>query len=171
MPFPQKSNSMQHMAKTTLNPLKDHLLELLGEGGAHIDFTHAIADLDPKYYNSKVPNVPHSPWDLLEHMRIAQADILAFTEDARHKSPKWPDEYWPTEAATPARWTKTVKSFNADRAAFIAIIKDPATDLLAPFPHGQGQTVAREAMLLADHTAYHLGQLTILRRALGAWTD
>jgi hypothetical protein len=153
------------------DPLRTHLLEVLGKGGAHVDFAKAVAGLDPKYYGMKLPHVPHSPWDLLEHMRIAQSDILAFTRDARHQSPPWPDGYWPTDPPTPARWTDSVKHFNSDRAAFIAIVKDPATDLLAPLPHGDGQTVAREAMLLADHTAYHLGQLIIVRRGLGAWED
>jgi uncharacterized damage-inducible protein DinB len=159
------------MAHKQTDPLRTHLLELLGKGGAHADFARAVADMDPKYFNKKIPGVPHSSWDLLEHMRIAQWDILAFTRDARHKSPTWPDGYWPTEPATPARWAKAVKTFNDDRAAFTTLVKDPATDLLARLPHGDGQTVAREAMLLADHTAYHLGQLIIVRRALGAWKD
>jgi uncharacterized damage-inducible protein DinB len=153
------------------DPLRRHLLELLGGGSAHIGFDDAVAGLDPADYGKKLPNVPHSAWDLLEHMRIAQADILAFTRDARHKSPAWPDGYWPTQPATQQRWAKSVESFKADRATFLAIVEDPATDVLAPLPRGTGQTVAREAMLLVDHTAYHLGQLIILRRGLGAWKE
>jgi hypothetical protein len=161
------------MPKTESDPLRRHLLELLGKGGAHADFASAVADLEPRFYGKRLPHVPHSPWDLLEHLRIAQWDILEFTRDARHESPKWPDAYWPDKSVVPtaAHWSKSVSAFNDDRAAFIAIVEDPGTDLLAPLPHGDGQTVAREAMLLADHCGYHLGQLIIVRRGLGAWKD
>ncbi len=159
------------MASDPQKALRTHLLELLGKGGAHADFASAVADLDAKHLNQKLPNVPHSAWGLVEHMRIAQADILAFSRDARHQSPKWPQGYWPTVEGTAAKWAESVTSFTADRAAFIAMIEDSDADLLAPFPHGKGQTLAREAMLLADHTAYHLGQLIIVRRGLGAWSE
>jgi hypothetical protein len=159
------------MAKAKPDPLRTHLLELLGKGGAHADYDRAVADLAPRFYNTKATNIPHSAWDQLEHMRIAQADILAFSQDARHKSPIWPDEYWPTKPATPASWKKSIVTFKADRDTFVKFIKNPKNDLLAPIPHSEGQTPAREAMLLADHTAYHLGQLILLRRHLGAWRE
>ncbi len=153
--------------------LREHLLELLGKGGAHADFASAVADLPAARRGEKLPGVPHTAWRLVEHMRIAQQDILAFTRDARHVSPKWPDNYWPAEDAPPSAsaWAASITAFTDDRAAMIAIVEDPHNDLLAPLPHGQGQTIAREAMLLADHTAYHIGQLILLRRALGAWKD
>jgi hypothetical protein len=153
--------------------LREHLLELLGPGGAHVSFDKAVADLPLKLRGAKVVNVPHSPWRLVEHMRIAQEDILEFTRDARHESPKWPEGYWPDGDAPPdaKAWDRSVRQFKADRKAMIDLVKNRKTDLLAPLPHGQGQTVAREAMLLADHTAYHVGQLIIVRRALGAWDE
>jgi hypothetical protein len=153
------------------DPLREHLLELLGPGGAHADFDRAVSGLAAKFYNAKLANVPHSPWDMLEHLRIAQRDILEFTKDARHQSPPWPEGYWPKKPAGEKDWKKSVAAFKADRKKMIAILTNAKTDLLAPLPHGQGQTVAREAMLLADHCAYHLGQLILLRRALGAWKD
>jgi hypothetical protein len=153
--------------------LREHLLELLGPGGAHVSFEKAVADLPAKLRGAKPANVPHSPWRLVEHMRIAQEDVLKFTQDARHKSPKWPDGYWPDGDAPPdaKAWDRTIRAYNSDHKAMIKIVKDPKNDLLGPLPHGDGQTIAREAMLLADHTAYHVGQLIIVRRALGAWKD
>lgn len=153
------------------DPLREHLLELLGPGGAHADFGRAVGGLAATFYNATLPNVPHSPWDLLEHLRIAQQDILEFTKDARHESPSWPDGYWPKNPATPASWKKSIAAFESDRAEMLSIVKNPKVELLAPLPHGRGQTVAREAMLLADHCSYHLGQLILLRRGLGAWRD
>jgi hypothetical protein len=160
-------------SKASADRLREHLLELLGPGGAHVSFDKAVADLPAKLRGARPPNIPHSPWRLLEHMRIAQEDILRFTQDARHESPPWPEGYWPDGDAPPnaKAWDRTLKAYRADRKAMIGIVKDPATDLLAPLPHGTDQTVAREAMLLADHTAYHVGQLIIVRRALGAWEE
>jgi hypothetical protein len=153
--------------------LREHLVELLGPGGAHVSFDKAIAGLPAKLRGKKPSNIPHSPWRLVEHMRIAQEDILEFTRDARHESPEWPEEYWPDGDAPPSAkaWDEAIRKYRADRKAMIAIVRSSKTDLLAPLPHGQGQTVAREAMLLSDHTAYHLGQFIIVRRALGAWKD
>jgi hypothetical protein len=163
------------MTQTTdpMDKLREHLLELLGKGSAHADYASTVANLPARKRGEKVPGAPHSAWRLVEHMRITQRDIMEFTRDARHVSPKWPDEYWPAGDAPPSAkaWNASIASFKKDRAAMIAIVKDAASDLLAPLPHGQGQTIAREAMLLADHTAYHVGQLILLRRALGAWKD
>ena len=156
-----------------LEKLRQHLVDLLGPGGAHVEFDKAVADLPVKLRGAKPPNVPHSPWRLVEHMRIAQEDILEFTRDAQHKSPEWPEGYWPDGDAPPNEkaWNRAIRAFKADRKAMIDIVKNPKTHLLAPLLRGQGQTVAREAMLLADHTAYHVGQLIVVRRALGAWND
>jgi hypothetical protein len=151
--------------------LREHLLYLLRGGGAHLDFEAAIADLPVALRGAKVPGVPHTPWRLLEHLRIAQWDILEFSRNPRHVSPPFPGGYWPAGDAPPeeAAWDRSVAAFRADLQAMQDLVADPATDLFAPIPHGQGQTILREALLVADHNAYHLGQLVVVRRALGAW--
>jgi hypothetical protein len=155
------------------NVLREHLLYLLRGGGAHLDFEKAIADLPPKARGGKSKNVPHTPWRLLEHMRLAQWDILEFSRNPRHVSPPFPEGYWPEDDAPPdaAAWDRSVAAFRADLQAMQDLVADPATDLFAPLAHGQGQTVLREALLLADHNAYHLGQLVVVRRLLGAWPE
>ena len=119
----------------------------------------------------KPRGAPHTAWQLLEHMRIAQWDILEFSRNPRHASPKWPDGYWPETAAPPdeAAWDKSIKRFRADLKAMQKLVADPANDLFAPFAHGDGQTLMREVLLVADHNAYHIGQLVLLRRLLAAW--
>jgi hypothetical protein len=151
--------------------LRDHLLYLLRDGGAHLDFDAAIADLPADLRGAKPAGLPHTPWRLLEHMRIAQWDILEFSRNPKHVSPKFPDGYWPQGDAPPDAddWDRSVASFRADLRAMQDLVADPATDLFAPIPHGQGQTILREALLVADHNAYHLGQLVTVRRLLGAW--
>jgi hypothetical protein len=151
--------------------LREHVLYLLRGGGAHLNFDAAIADLAAKARGARPPGIPHTPWRLLEHMRIAQRDILEFSRNARHKSPKWPEGYWPDGDAPPnaAAWDRGVAEFRADLEAMCDLVADPGTDLFAPIPHGDGQTILREALLVADHNAYHLGQLVAVRRALGAW--
>jgi hypothetical protein len=153
--------------------LRQHLLYLLKGGGAHLDFDSAIAGLPAKLRGAKPRGVPHSPWRLLEHMRIAQWDILEFSRNAKHASPKFPDGYWPAGDAPPstAAWNKSVKAFRADLKGMCDLVVDPRTDLFARIPHGDGQTILREALLVADHNAYHLGQLVAVRRALGAWSE
>ena len=153
--------------------LRDHLLYLLRGGGAHLDFEAATADLPPKLRGGKLANVPHTPWRLLEHMRIAQWDILEFSRNPKHVSPKFPAGYWPAGDAPPddAAWDRSVAGFRADLKAMQDLVADPATDLFAPIPHGEGQTILREALLLADHNAYHLGQLVTVRRLLGVWPE
>jgi hypothetical protein len=151
--------------------LRDHLLYLLRGGGAHLDFDAAIADLPADLRGAKPAGLPHTPWRLLEHMRIAQWDILEFSRNPKHVSPKFPDGYWPQGDAPPDAdaWDRCVVSFRADLRAMQDLVADPATDLFAPIAHGQGQTILREALLVADHNAYHLGQLVTIRRLLGAW--
>jgi hypothetical protein len=158
---------------TSDQALREHLLFLLRGGGAHLSFDDAIADLPPKLRGAKVKGVPHTPWRLLEHLRLAQWDILEFSRDPRHVSPSFPDGYWPQGDAPPdeAAWDRSVARFRADLKAMQDLVADPATDLFARIPHGEGQTILREALLVADHNAYHLGQLVLLRRALGTWKD
>jgi DinB superfamily len=153
--------------------LREHVNYLLGGGGAHVAFEPAVADLPAKLRGVRPAGVPHSPWRLVEHMRIAQWDILEFSRDPKHVSPDFPDGYWPDGDAPPDKnaWVQSVRRFRADLKAMQRLVADASVDLLAPIPHGDGQTVLREALLVADHNAYHIGQLVIVRRALGAWPD
>ena len=147
--------------------LREHLLYLLKEGGAHLDF-EAIKDLPPSARGKRPEGSPHSPWELLEHMRIAQWDILEFCRNSKHVSPEFPKGYWPAtpEPASESAWDKTVNAFRADLDALTGLIANEATDLFAPIQHGDGQTILREALLTADHNAYHLGQLVFVKRML-----
>ncbi len=151
--------------------LREHVLYLLRGGGAHLDFEAALADLPVALRGAKPAGVPHSPWRLLEHLRIAQWDILEFCRNPHHVSPQFPEGYWPASDAPPdaQAWDRSVAAFRADLRAMQDLVANPATDLFAPIPHGEGQTILREALLVADHLSYHLGQLIIVRRALGAW--
>ena len=150
--------------------LREHLLYLLRGGGAHIDFESAVADFPLELINEKADGVPYTPWHLLEHMRIAQWDILEFTRDAAHVSPKWPEGYWPgpEEQADAETWTRSVESFRADLKTMTELVEDSSSDLHTRLAHGEGQTLLREALLVADHNAYHLGALVTLRRVLEA---
>jgi hypothetical protein len=151
--------------------LRKHLIELLKGGSAHADFESAVAEFPVARAGDKPPGAPHSAWQLLEHLRIAQWDILEFSRNPKHVSPKWPEGYWPESGSpsTKAAWSKSVRSFRADLNAMTDLVSDPASDLTAPFPHGDGQTLLREALLVADHNAYHIGQLVLLRQLLGVW--
>ena len=154
-----------------LTALRKHVQYLLGGGGAHIDFDSAIAGWPVKLRGIKPEGMPHTAWQLLEHMRIAQWDILEFSRNPKHVSPEWPAGYWPATDSppSPAAWNKSVSAFRADLGAMINLVRNPRRDLFARIPHGEGQTIVREALLVADHNAYHLGELVYLRRALGAW--
>jgi len=151
--------------------LRKHLLELLQGGGAHAKFQDAVKGLPPKLRGVKPPNYPHSAWMLLEHMRIAQSDILEFIRNSRHQSPKWPEGYWPKQEVPPnaSAWDNSIKEFHTDLKAVEDLVTDPKTDLFARIPWGEGQTILREALLVADHNAYHLAQIVDVRRLLGAW--
>ncbi|QGJ70663.1 ABC transporter [Planctomycetales bacterium 10988] len=153
--------------------LRDHVIYLLQGGGAHLDFDRAIADLPKDLRGSRVKGIPHTPWRLLEHLRICQWDILEFSQNPEHISPEFPIGYWPKDDAPPSEevWDQNIQTFQKDLQAMVDLVDDPATDLFAPIPHGDGQTILREALLVADHNAYHLGQLVVIRRALGAWND
>ncbi|MEP6849186.1 MAG: DinB family protein [Acidobacteriota bacterium] len=147
-------------------PLREHLLELLEGKSAHIGLEDAIKDFPLEHINSRVENSPHTGWDLLEHIRIAQWDILEFSLNAKHKSPKWPDGYWPKKEATRAEWKASVKQILKDLKAFKKLVANKKTDLYSSIPHGDGQTILRELLLIADHNAYHLGQLVLLKKML-----
>jgi len=151
--------------------LRQQLVKLLDWQDAHVDFRKAIRSWPAKLRGTQVVGVPYTAWQLLEHMRIAQWDILEFSRDPKHVSPEWPQGYWPEKAApsSQAAWDRSIKAFRSDLKAVQQLVADPKTDLGAPIPHGQGQTIFREAVLVADHNAYHLGQLVMLRRLLGAW--
>ena len=151
--------------------LRQHLLDLLRGGNAHLNFDEALAGLPPTLRGAKPSGLPYSPWRLLEHMRIAQRDILEFSRNPKHVSPEFPAGYWPETDAPPndKAWQKSIRQFRADLKAMLDLVEDPAIDLLAPIPHGEGQTILREALLVADHNSYHLGQLVTVRRLLGAW--
>jgi hypothetical protein len=151
--------------------LREHLVYLLKGGGAHVHFMDAVDGFPEAKRGAFVAELPHTGWQLLEHVRIAQWDILEFSRNPKHVSPGFPEGYWPKTPVPPdeAAWAKSVESFQRDLQEMINLVKNPKTDLYAKIPHGDGQTVLREALVLADHNAYHLGQLVDLRRALGAW--
>jgi hypothetical protein len=151
--------------------LREHLLYLLGGGGAHVSFDKAVVELPARMRGAKAKNAPYTAWQLIEHMRIAQWDILEFSRNPKHVSPDWPGGYWPKSAAppNPKAWARSISRFRVDLKAMQKLVRSPATDLYARIPHGEGQTVLREALLVADHNAYHIGELVLLRRLLGAW--
>jgi hypothetical protein len=154
-----------------LKSLRKHLVNLLTKGEAHATFEDAVRDV-PAEARGKVPEgAAHSLWELVEHMRIAQADILKFSMDEKHKSPKWPKGYWPKKPAPPnaKAWDKTIKDFLADRGEMVKLIEKKSTNLFAEIPHGKGQTILREALLVADHNSYTVGEIVVTRRLLGVW--
>jgi hypothetical protein len=153
--------------------LRDYLRRMLSWHEAHVDWIKAVSGIPEKLRGKRPKGAEHSSWELLEHMRIATWDIYEFSRDAKHKSPKWPAGYWPAKPAPPhaAAWDKSVRDLERDLERMGELVADPKTDLLAPIPHGSGQTVLREALLIADHNAYHLGQLVLVRRLLGCWPE
>ncbi|MCC6857164.1 MAG: DinB family protein [Bryobacterales bacterium] len=156
---------------TSDRALREHLLYLLRGGGAHLDFESAVKDLPEELRGKRPARGPHSPWEILEHMRIAQWDILEFSRKPAHVSPDFPSGYWPREQAPPSReaWNETIRAFQDDLKSMQKLVEDESRDLFAKIPHGEGQTLLREALLVADHNAYHLGELVLVRRLLEAW--
>lgn len=146
--------------------LRAHLLELLGGGSAHIGLEKATSDFPAGEINARPGNSPHSAWELLEHLRIAQWDIVEFCRDARHQSPEFPDGYWPQNKGTGSDWKRSVKQILKDLKTMRGLVADEKNDLFAAIPHGEGQTLLREALLAADHNAYHLGQIMLLKKML-----
>lgn len=151
--------------------LRTHVLDLLSAKNAHVDFSTAIAGLAAGKRGARPKGSPHSPWEIVEHIRIAQWDILEFCRDAKHKSPDWPSGYWPKTPAprNAAAWAKSLKAISRSLAEMKKLVASAKTNLFAKIPHGSGQTILREALLLADHNAYHVGELVLVRRLLGEW--
>jgi len=151
--------------------LREHLTYLLNGGGAHARFDEVVKNMPEELRGVKPDGLPHSAWMLLDHLRLAQWDILEFCRNSKHMSPEWPRGYWPkTEApSSTAEWNRSVQQFRNDLKAMQDLVANPKTDLYARIPWGDGQTILREALLLADHNAYHLGQFVDVRRVLGAW--
>jgi hypothetical protein len=151
--------------------LRQQLVSLLEGGNAHATFDDAVKNLAPELRGKTPRGAEHSPWQILEHLRIAQWDILEFSRDPKHQSPKWPEGYWPARPAPPDEkaWDKSVRAFRRDLKALCDLVAGESNDLFTPIPHGDGQTLLREALLAADHNAYHVGQLVLVRRLLGAW--
>ena len=151
---------------------REQVLALLRGGNAHMTFDQAVAGFPMDRINERPPNVPYSPWHLLEHIRRTQRDILAFSTAPDYQEGTWPDDYWPDPetAAAPGDWDESLRLFRDDLEAMQALVADRRQDLHAPLPNGNGQTLLREALLVADHNAYHVGELAILRQVMGAWT-
>jgi hypothetical protein len=151
--------------------LREHLVNLLSGRGAHVDWKASFSGVPPKLRGVRPSGLPYSVWELLEHMRITQSDILEFSRDAKHVSPDWPAGYWPASQVPPnaKAWGKSLQAFAQDLGAMKKLVASPKTDLFLKIPHGTGQTILREALLVADHNAYHLGQVLTVRRILGNW--
>jgi hypothetical protein len=161
------------MKTTPDHSLRQHLVDLLSGGNAHARFDDVISGIPPEWRGKRPPALLHSPWMLLEHMRLAQWDILEFSRNRKHVSPAWPEGYWPDADAPPSAsaWSASIRSFRKDLKAMQDLVRNSKTDLYARIPWGDGQTILREALLVADHNAYHLGQLVDVRRALGVWPE
>lgn len=153
------------------NPLITALKDLLTGGHAHATFEDAVKNLPADLQGLTPPNMPYSIWQLVEHIRITQWDILEFSKSEKHQSPDWPSGYWPKEKApaNAAAWKHSLEQIHQDRKAFISLLEQADADLYTPFPWGDGQNLLREAMLIADHTSYHTGEIIVLRRMLKAW--
>ena len=151
--------------------LREQLLALLKGGNAHMGIDDAVVNFPVLSMNSRPPNVPYTPWHLLEHLRITQWDILEFIVNPKHVSPHWPIGYWPSRDAQTDQdgWNETIRKFKADLAALVAIAEDPKTQFTAPIPHAPDYTILREILLVADHNAYHIGEFGILREVMGTW--
>jgi uncharacterized damage-inducible protein DinB len=156
---------------TDVTALRNQLVRLLDSHDAHVDFEAGLKGIPPDRRGAQPEGLPFSPWQLLEHMRIAQHDILDFCRNPKYAEKKWPDDYWPNGPAPKdsAAWDEAVATFKRDREALQQLVSDATLDLFATIPHGTGQTYLREVLLVADHNAYHLGQLIAVRRLLGIW--
>lgn len=151
--------------------LREHLLELLHGGNAHMNFDEAIADYPQDRINEKFPHGQYSAWALLDHVRLAQDDIIEFIQDEGYREKRWPEDYWPDfgKVATQEDWWETVRGFKDGNRVLFALAEDTETDLFWRIPWGTGQTIAREIMLASDHNAYHIGELAIMRQVMGTW--
>ena len=153
------------------NEIRKHLVFLLEQGNAHAPFEKILANIDPKNRVARPANLPYSIWDLVEHIRIAQFDIVEFCMSESYQSPEWPKGYWPENAYEPTdqEWEQSVMKIKRDRQRMIALVKDPSKNIFKPFSYGDGQNIFKESLLIADHTAYHLGEVLIIRRLLNNW--
>jgi len=151
--------------------LRMELIALIDGLGARMPFEDAVADFPPDAMNRLPPNVPYTPWHLLEHLRLTQADILDYIRNRAYLEPGWPDAYWPSPdaSATPEQFAQSVEGFRADQAALHDLVVDPATDLLAMIPNTPGHTILREIRVVGDHNAYHIGEFAILRQVMDTW--
>jgi hypothetical protein len=151
--------------------LRAQLRRILSWQDAHVGFEKSVEGLAPKHRGVRVEGFPHSAWELVEHMRLTQRDILEFCRNPKYEEPTWPDDYWPKSPEPPSdhAWDDTIAAFREDRAELEALAMDESIDLFAKIPHGAGQTYIREILLVADHNAYHVGQIIAVRRALGIW--
>ncbi len=165
---PKPLRDDEGMSTQETETLRTQLATAMSGRESHIDFDSAMKDFPAEARGAKPAGAPHSAWELVEHMRIAQHDILEFSRNSQHKSPKWPDEYWPKTAAPPdaKAWDAAVKSFGQDAREFSKLVEDVQQDLFKPFAYGDGQTLLREALLVATHNSYHLGQLIFLKKML-----
>jgi hypothetical protein len=172
-PIRGRKSSANNMNRNGGQDLRKQLGLLLKGGQAHVNFSDALQGFPPSKRGVLAQGLAHTAWQLLEHARLAQRDILEFSRNANHVSPDFPDGYWPKTPIppNPAAWDRSVREFHHDLMQMIALVQDPKTDLHAPFPYDRGKNVLREALVLADHNAYHLGQLVDLRRALGIWPE
>lgn len=157
------------MTENQTSILITELKKLLNGGGAHVGLKDAVANLPFELLGKKPYGLPYSIWQLVEHIKIAQWDMLEFSKDGAHQSPKWPDEYWPKELAPKDEetWNSTLKQIDADLKEFTALLD--SGDLYTQIPHGDGQSILREALQIADHNAYHIAEIVVIRRLLGAW--
>jgi hypothetical protein len=151
--------------------VREQLLHLLRGGDAHMTFEEAVEDFPMASINTFFPNGTYTPWHLLEHLRITQWDILDFIRNPNYQEIEWPKDYWPPQdqKATEEDWKQTISSFQADTQALQALVIDPQTDLYVAIPHGSGQTIFREILVVADHNAYHIGEFGIMRQVMGTW--
>lgn len=151
--------------------LRQQLADLLRDGNAHMPFAEAVADFPIDRINDRPANVPYSYWHLIEHLRITQRDILDYLADPNYQEMEWPKDYWPAPDATTdqAGWDASIAGFEADLSQLIVLVQDPASDLTAPVPSNPDHTVLREILIIADHNAYHVGELAILRQTDNTW--
>jgi len=155
------------------DPVREQIIKLLQGGQAHLTLDDVLKNFPPRLRGLKPAGAPHSAWQLLEHLRIAQWDILEFSRSGKHVSPKWPEGYWPSSDRPPtdAAWKKCISAIKRDCRVMQKLVENPRTDLYSKIPHGSGQNILREALLIADHNAYHIGQLLLVRQLLGAWKE
>lgn len=159
------------MEKSENGLLREQLVDLIIQGNAHVSFQEATNNMSLSTIGIKPFDLLYSIWMLVEHIRTIQADILNFSRNPGYKSPNWPDDFWPKEDAPSSfeLWEKSLKRYKHDRDVFVALIQNPDNDLYKPFPYGEGQNLLREALLIADHTSYHIGEIIVLRRLINDW--